>query len=820
MKTKLYLLILALFSALPLFAQEEDGEKEQETARKKFEEFHNAWRDNNLNAVDMYKELQQTNVHSKSLNKKGSTTWQYLGPMNQSGRMMGVVVTKTNTKIWYAVADGGGIWRTTDGGVFWAPITDTFPSLRMSTIGISNVTDKIIVAGTHEGFLYITKDSALSWKIITPCKSCSYVNAISFHPTEAGRFLVAMEGGLYETRDTGKTWAQLMGTGRFYSAFYDYSNTDDIFAAANYGTSYYGLLVKLKKKTSTTYTPSQLLKVKTSYWGTIKIDQCATKPGVLYALLADSQAVIKSADTGKTWVACATKPYRDSYHKGMDYLAVSPDNSNTVFTGTTWMFRTLDGGKTWETGDTIINNGVHVDVHCLYFPKHIKNKFFGCNDGGIYSTSAYRGNPLKWTYHGNNIQTLQIYNCALHPQTDDTVIVGTQDNGYDKYHGADDAWKVVGGDGFCTIYDYDDPAYFYHEYCSGNLHRASNGFTWWSAKKMNGLPTTKGFYDGVTTPDKVDWYGQGITISPKEANVLYFGTNFLYKTTDKADNWDKIDTNALSTNTNDFVTKIAVAPSDSSIVYVGMTYGNMYRIKDSSGVVKKKNISKGLTSYNRWRGIAISDSSANTVFICGDGGWANKGIYRTLDGGKTWKVFATGLPKAAVNVIMFDKIDEKILFAGTTYGLFYSKNRGVLWEKMPNFPNVEVWDIDIKIRNGKRSILVGTYGRGAIYSNDFDTGGTITSIAEINKNIELKITSTLLSESSKILLNLPQETHVKIKLLDANGKLILTLHNGIILGGNATFPISSALLAQLSAGVYLITAETTNATATIKCIKQ
>ena len=173
MNTKFYLIILALFSTFSLFAQEEGGEKEQETARKKFEEFHEAWRDNNLNAADMYKELQQTNVRNKSLNKKGTTTWQYLGPMNQSGRMMGVVVTKTNTKIWYAVADGGGIWRTTDGGVYWTPITDTFPSLRMSTIGISNVTDKIIVAGTHEGFLYITKDSSLSWKVITPCKSCS-----------------------------------------------------------------------------------------------------------------------------------------------------------------------------------------------------------------------------------------------------------------------------------------------------------------------------------------------------------------------------------------------------------------------------------------------------------------------------------------------------------------------------------------------------------------------------------------------------------------------------------------------------------------------
>lgn len=725
-----------------------------------------------------------------------SAMWEFIGPRNQAGRMTGLAVARGDSNLWYASADGGGVWKTITAGTTWIPLTDTMPSLRMSTITVSPHDDELVIAGTHEGMLYRSSDGGASWDII-PLENGGYVHEIHFHPGNAEKVLACSNNGLFASSDAGRTWT-LQNEERVYSIAWNPIDPSIIFYSAP------GSVWR-----STDGGERWTRVFQEQIGGAIIVRLCASFPDVLYTSVVEKQSLYKSTNGGETWTILPSQPMRDSYLRGFDVLEVDPSDPEILFTGTTSLFRSIDGGRSWEAGDTV-NKDLHVDQYAFVFPPNMPGSMLCANDGGIYKTTDYAAFRIPWEMRNRDLVTLQIYNCAIHPHTDDTVIVGCQDNGYDKFSGDEYDWLVVGGDGFCTIYDREQPAYFYHEYVNHNLHRSDDGFTWWSRKVMNGLPTDNspdGFYTGFSQPDRSDWYGQAITISPADPKVLYIGSNRLYKTVNRAESWNRVSNMEFGMEGWDFITNIAVAPSRPSLLYIGTQGGKLYRVLDENSTPTITDISDPESANVRIRGISVSSSNPDEVYVVGDGGWWNRGVFMSTNGGSTWKLKNKGLPQGSVNRIIHDPDSAGTLYCGTSFGFYYTRDGGEQWYPFPDFPNVEVWDIVMKKET--RTLLVGTYGRGAIRARGF-----VPPAAPVISGIDLADATTNGSSmrvishpggGATVRLAIERGDDVAVAIYDYLGRRMAMLHDGAIASGEHEFSITDAL--NLAPGHYLIVAQ-------------
>jgi photosystem II stability/assembly factor-like uncharacterized protein len=804
MLTRKMLLITAiaasLFSTLHAQVTEEPGgEKERETAERISKEYQEDLRSNNLSGKKLYDQIPNSTRGRKVLGKS-TIDWNFLGPMNQSGRVTGLAISYDHPDLWYCAAAGGGVWRSDNAGESWTPLTDTMASLKMSALAISPKDDQFLLAGTEEGFIYRTTDGGQSWKVIA--LEATYVSDLQFHPTQDGRILAAAWSGVFESRDSGLTWKKLIGPGRFTTA--NYNPKDPSKLLCSYNGLAGSVVVQLSKDSGLTWIKK--LSLTSGYWGGIMVRYCKGDPTIAYAIVNDAGKVYRSTDGGNTWRVTSTQPYRDGYNRGFDVMAVSPDDPDVVFTGGTTIFRTSDGGATWQSGDTI-NGSVHVDQHVFLFPPSNPSAFMAGNDGGIFIATNYTEPKLNWDERNKTLATLQIYNCTFHPENTSIVITGCQDNGYDKFTGDAHNWKIVGGDGFCTLFDRESPNYFYHEYVYGNLHRSSDGFTWWSDKVMNGLPTDNsgnGFYTGFTSPDRADWYGQAIAMSPDDSRMLYIGSNFLYKTTDRGDNWSRMVNKSFARSNNDYLTTINPSSANGSIIYLGTNEGKMFRLKDSAGMVTYDDISSTIFT-SRVRSFAVSPLDENLVFAAGDAGWQSKGILRSADGGKTWAVACKGLPPGQVDRLLYDPYNDSVLYAGTSFGLFYTLNQGDSWSRMPDFPHVEVWDLYMSTLEGKRTLLAGTYGRGAIMVDDLKLPGQEQNTA-INYNMGRALGTISLypnpaKEQVKIRMLLNRSSIVSVEVYNITGKPVTGIAPQTLPGGEQTLTLQ---LNTLQSGIYIL----------------
>lgn len=819
MKFAFYILLILSAAVLPLRSQElagptydlEEYEGGQKAAREYQEQLHKA----GMNASTVHAAWQTARArmerkHGASLS--ASPAWEFIGPRNQAGRMKGLAVARKDTALWYSAADGGGVWRSTNSGGTWIPLTDTLPSLRMSTLAMSPHDDNLLLAGTHEGMIYRTSDAGNSWSIIT-ITDIGFVYDIKFDPITPTTIWLAAEGGVAKSSDAGETWTMARKGGRATSLSIDQVNPQNIL----YGYNNLNGKGRICRTTDGGEKWSTVLERSVGYWERINVRIAPSNSTVAYCSYNGGNGTFyKSLNGGATWDTLAGQPYRDGYHRGYDVFEISPINPDILIAGGTSLYRTTNGGLTWQGGDTV-NKDLHVDQHAFLFPPHLEGTFIAGNDGGIYRTSEYSDDNLRWTMLDNDLVTLQIYNCAIHPTRTDTVIVGCQDNGYDKFSGNEHRWKIVGGDGFCTIYDYENPGYFYHEYTYHNLHRADDGFNWWSAKKMKGLPTDTskdGFYSGFTDPDRSDWYGQAITISPNDPKTLYIGSNKLYRTDDRAENWRAVTNREFAANEYDVITSIEVTEGSAPNVYLGTNAGKLFRVVEGKDSTVSFDITPSFGAIGRIRGIATLSEESATVWVGGDGGWQNKGVMVSTNSGATWTVRSEGLPTGGVNRLLVDPDSTGTLYAGTSFGLFFTRDNGLHWYAMPGFPNVEVWDFSFDRKT--RTLLVGTYGRGAIRVQGFNPPEPpplpLAIETHVRSTNRIRIIQTPQSEAT-IHLTIATGTNANLSLFDVLGRHVVTLHSGELTSGEYDFGVGDII-----SGTYVVMLQTEDRVHTEKFI--
>jgi hypothetical protein len=447
--------------------------------------------------------------------------WTWLGPGNIGGRIRSIVIDPNNANRVFAGSVAGGIWRTTDAGVTWAPVNDFMANLTVSTMVINPNNANIMYAGTGEGFgnvdalqgggVFQSADGGATWNLLAsanpaapnppgcgvgsaPCSAFwSFVNRLAISPNGA-TFLAATNGGIARSTDGGATWTQRTNI-IAQDIDFDPNNSNNAVAgelvqcatppgppcAASARRSVDGG----QTWTAMTFNPAITNGGTSATDGRVELAYAPSSSNIIYAAVNQNGGdMYRSADSGQNFTRVNTgSNYLGAQGWYDNIVWVNPQDPTFVLAGGIGLSRSADSGTTWTAIADGANGSAHADHHAIVAHPAFDNStnkivYFG-NDGGIYRADDVSSVSMTsgWTELNNNLGITQFYGGAVTPTG--TIFGGTQDNGnikvsptpnldppYDQQN-----WQGIsgaGGDGFFVAADPADANYLYTEYTNAN----------------------------------------------------------------------------------------------------------------------------------------------------------------------------------------------------------------------------------------------------------------------------------------------------------------------------------------------------------------
>lgn len=647
---------------------------------------------------------QKKKLKIKNGNFREDITWVSLGPTpgyyfnygNITSRIVTGAYHPFNPNIIYVGAANGGVWKTTNGGTFWFPLTDNQPSLSMGAIAIDPTNPEIIYAGTGEatysgasyygrGLLKST-DGGSTWTHYTSgLPSSSYFSRLIIKPGNSSVLLAALgNSGLYRSSDAGASWSQIIG-GRIDDVKFSPSG-DTAFVAGNGigfrrsidgGVTFQNFQTGLPDGTRTHF------------------DLCRDNTAYMYAAVYHSSAVnvYKSSNFGVNWSNTTGSTDFSGSQAWYDlHIEVSPSNPNNVFVGCIDIFRTTDGGTSFQNITNGYSGGnVHVDQHFLFFHPTDHNTVVALNDGGVWRST---NNGSSFENLNTNLTLTQFYRITSSPFNPYRILGGTQDNGTQETHSTLNWAAAFGGDGGEVTFNPLNASYILGETQNGGLRRTTNSGSSWSSAMS-----------GITTNEGVTWVAP-IIAHPTESGVFFTARTRVYKTTNNAQSWTAISSNVNGTTA---VREMTISKTNPQLLYASSS-NKVYRSDD--GGATWTNVSTGLPSKTVTT-VLVHPSQENIVYVTFSGFGGSK-VYKSIDKGTTWISIAGDLPDSPVNDIWVtdrDPANPNSYFVATDIGVFLTRNDGQTWVDLDNgLPNTVIKHLDFSEPTGM--LRAGTHGRG------------------------------------------------------------------------------------------------------------
>jgi len=745
--------------------------------------------------------------------ESSTAIWEFSGPLNIGGRITDIEIPNGDADTYYVGAASGGIFKTTNGGGTWQPVFDDQAMLAIGDIEISKTNNDLVFVGTGEvnaggGSLaydgdgvYRSEDGGISWES-KGLEAVGSIGKVIIDPSDDDVIFVGAMGplfrndtnrGVYRSTDGGDNWEQVLfiaeNTGIIDMVIHP-TNSNIVYAVAwqrersvdnrTYGGDNSGIYRSDDGGDSwnelTTGLPSA-----GSQKGRISIDIAQSNPNVLYASYADANGSIqgnyRSADGGDSWATINSSQLTNvGFHWWFRGLFVDPTDENTIFHVGFDVERSVDGGMSWQP----VFSNVHVDQHALAFNSMNTNEVLLGNDGGLY-VSPNNGATAQQDL---NLPITQFYRFYVDPQNENKIYGGSQDNSTMRTTtGGLSDWSIInGGDGFQPLVRDDDTNVIYALSQRGGLVRSTN-----DAASFNAI------LNGINPADRNNW-DTPIALDPVDNDIVYFGTQRVYRSTNTGTNWtaispDLTDGGGMGNLTFGTLTTIDISPLNSDIIYTGSDDGNVYRSLDNG--VTWDNISTTLPE--RWVTRVQADPlNENVVYATFSGyrfGEDTGHVFRSEDQGTTWEDVTNNLPDIPVNDIEIDTFGN--LFLGTDIGVLASANNGDSWEPFgENLPSVVVNDLHLDLNSG--FLFAGTYGRSS-YKVD------------LSDNI-LTLNDFALSETTLALFPNPASDHITINY-NGSGEEVITMFDQ--LGRKIrTLPIQSSTtqmdIQDLPTGVYIV----------------
>ncbi len=628
---------------------------------------------------------------SKQL-QTAASTWTLAGPSNIGGRITGIAVDPVHTQTVYFTAADGGVWKSTDGGTSFVPVTDDLATQAMGSIAVAPSDPNVLYAGTGEanfsadsypgiGVIKST-DAGATWSI-AGTKISGYIGRIAVHPANSGIVLAATRNGLYRTTNGGANWTQT-ASGTVTDVAINPANPDIVYA----GVQTTGVIKSSDGGVTWNILAGAAPGAPKDSIGRVALDICGGTPSTVYAVVVRSsggslQGVYKTTNGGVSWTRTAISPNFFGTQGWYDVsIGVNPLNANQVFIGGVPLYMSSDGGVNWST-----RSSLHVDQHAFEFDPSNPQIAYAGSDGGLFKTT---NGGSSFSSRNQNLPITQFYELGVFEQNPSVIGGGTQDNGTNRGTGTQSWTQISGGDGGYCVFDYSNASVIYTEYQNGSHLKSTNGGASFS-------PINRGLYgNGLwVTP---------VVMHPTDPQVLFTATSKqLYKTTNGGALWFAFNG---SMDSSSAINAIAISRGNPDVMLAGKINGRIYASTDAGATWNY--VSTGLPNKT-CTDVAV-DPSNPAVYYATYSGSGNKHVFKSTNAGTQWIDITGNLPDLPTNCLEINPWLPGTLYVGTDFGVFISTNGGTSWQTlMDGMPKAVV--VDLEIHRASGLLRAATHGR-------------------------------------------------------------------------------------------------------------
>jgi len=687
-----------------------------------------------------------------------------IGSATMSGRIAALDAVEEDGRITVFVgAASGGVWKSVNGGTTYKAVFDREDVQSIGAVAIDPSNSKTVWVGTGEAWVrnsvsvgdgvYKSTDGGENWSNVG-LKDSEHIAKILVNPSDSNNVLVCAMGhlwddnderGVYQTSDGGKTWNKVLAgangsTGcamiarskqdakTIYAAMWDFRRQGWTFRSGGPGSGLFKSTDGGAHWSEVNDKDAKGLPPKP--WGRLAIQVAESKPNVIYANVEaeNGRGLYRSDDGGGTWAKLDASNFMVWRPFYFGNLIVDPKDENKIFKPDLFLLLSNDGGKTFN----VVSNSDHGDFHDVWIDPKNTNIVIAGDDGGLWR-SEDGGNRWK---HQLNLPVSQFYHVSTDNADPYHVYGGLQDNsswvGDSTYPGGvtNSRWEnMYGGDGFWMFEDPSDANYLYAEAQGGEIGRVDR-----YTHETRDLHPWPNYGEGKL---RFNW-NTPIHLSPNEKGTLYIGAQFLFRSRDHGQSWDRISPDLTSNNPEwqkqeesggvtidnssaemyTTIYSISESPKNGQIIWVGTDDGNVQITRD--GAKTWTNVVGNVTGLgkNSWvttiEASRFDEGTAYATFDRHGFGDMKPYVYKTTDYGKTWAALAaqdSGV-RGFAHVIKEDTVNPNVLFLGTEFGLWISVDGGQHWAqyKGTDFPSVPVDDITIQARES--DLVLATHGRG------------------------------------------------------------------------------------------------------------
>lgn len=709
-----------------------------------------------------------------------------IGPAFASGRIADFAINPKSHSEYYVATASGGLWKTTNNGTTWQVLADSVQAYSMGVVVLDPTNENVVWLGTGEnnhqralGYgcgVYKSNDGGQSWKFMG-LKESRQIGGIVVDPKNSNTVYVAAEGsvwgpggdrGLYKTIDGGKTWNKVLNisenTGVNNIAM-DPRDPNVLYATSEQRRRHIftkiggGPESAVYKSTDAGAIWEKIMNgLPKADLGGMGIAISPVNPDVVYLIAeaAEGGGFFRSTNRGASWEKMSDHTSQGQYY---NEIFCDPKDVDKIYSVETLTQYTEDAGKTWKPFG---NNERHVDDHALWVdPTDTQHILIG-GDGGIYETFdagknfVFKSNlPITQFYRVNTDNDLPFYN--IYGGTQDNNSFGGPSRSLKNIGVVSDDWIITnGGDGFWTAIDPTNPDIVYAESQYAGMvrfDRKSGEAIDIRPEPAKGENTFKWYWD---TP---------LFISPHSNTRLYTAAERVFRSDDRGDSWTEIsddlttktdrntfqvmgkywsiDADAKDVSTSQFglIVSLVESAKKENLLYAGTDDG-LIQVTEDAKTWRKISEFPDVPTYTLVSDICPSRFDENVVYASFNNHKRDDFkpyLIKSDDKGKTWKSIAANLPaNGAVNTIVEDPVNPKLLFVGTEWGVFFTIDGG---ENLPapgesstgkagwiqlkaGIPFVKIPDITIQER--ENDLVVATFGRGFYILDDYTPLRTIS----------------------------------------------------------------------------------------------
>ena len=699
----------------------------------------------------------------------GALRWRSIGPQ-RGGRSIAVAGSAGRPLEYYFGATGGGLWKTTDGGVTWQPVTDNqIASSSVGAVAVAPSNPDVVYIGTGETEIrgniapgdgvYKTTDAGKTWTHVG-LRDAQNIAKIRVHPTNPDVVFVAAFGhhaapnaerGIFRTKDGGKTWEKVLArdpkTGGI-EVVLDPNNPSVLYASLweafrnTYMMSSGGPGSGLFKSTDGGDHWTEISRnpgLPKGILGKIGMDVSRADSNRVYAQIeAEDGGTFMSDDAGATWKKVSEN--RDVRQRAFYYTRVfaDPKDKDAFYEPNVGFMKTTDAGKTWTP-----LRPPHGDNHDMWIDPTNPKRFIASNDGGATVTT---NGGQTWTdldvptaqfYHVITTSDVPYHVCGAQ-QDNSTACVGSQAaagfpglsiGGAGSAASADQIFYTAGGgESGYIAQDPKNPDIFFAGSYGGLLTRLNRSTR--QVKAVNPYPDNPMGYATKDIAERFQWTFP-IVFSPADPTALYAGSQHVWVSHNGGDSWTKISPDLTrhdpktmgdsggpitrdETGVETYATVFSIAPSpkDANLIWTGSDDGYVFVTRD--GGKNWVNVTpKDTPEFARVSLVEASPHRSGTAYVAANHYQFDDFapyVWRTDDYGQTWTKIVDGIaPNHYARAIREDTVRAKMLYLGTEHGVYVSFDDGASWQSLrQNLPDTPVHDIKVE----QRDLVIGTHGRG------------------------------------------------------------------------------------------------------------